>query len=133
MPSAFEEIKGPENQVIWSKESNNLTSKRVLSTEVADTMNSMLKEVVSKGTAKAASIQGREVAGKTGTSEANRDLWFIGSVPELTTGVWLGYDNNQSSNSSSGEAAFIWKQYMQKIEGNFKVLKFPYHERNKGE
>ena len=39
-------------------------------------------------------------AGKTGTSEKGRDLWFIGSIPQLTTGVWLGYDNNKETRRS---------------------------------
>ena len=58
----------------------------------------MLKRVVESGTGVAASLKDREVAGKTGTSEGGRDLWFIGSLPQLTTGIWFGYDNNKKTN-----------------------------------
>ncbi len=82
----------------------------------------MLKE---SGTGKVAALAERPVAGKTGTSEGARDLWFIGSIPQLTTGVWLGYDNNQQTNIGSGEAAWIWKQFMLRVEKHFQVLDFP--------
>ena len=73
----------------------------------------------------AAKLDDRPVAGKTGTSEGGRDLWFIGSIPQLTTAVWFGYDNNRETNSSSGEAAWAWKQFMNTIKGNFPVQQFP--------
>ncbi|ABX08354.1 transglycosylase domain-containing protein [Prochlorococcus marinus] len=124
-PSPFEEIRGPDNSIIWSNEINKKRSKRVLSKRVADTINWMLRRVVSEGTGVAASLKTRQVAGKTGTSEGNRDLWFIGSIPQLTTGVWLGYDNNKEIKSSSGEAALIWKQFIEGIDDDFEPLKFP--------
>ena len=84
-------------------------------------MNWMLQQVVLYGSGTAASLEDREVAGKTGTSEGNRDLWFIGSIPQLTTGVWLGNDNNEESKVNSGDAAFTWKQFMNKISINMEI------------
>ena len=46
------------------------------------------------GTGAAAQLDDRQVAGKTGTSDESRDLWFIGYIPQVVTGVWLGNDNN---------------------------------------
>ena len=86
----------------------------------------MLRKVVSldEGTANFANIEGYEVAGKTGTSDGNRDVWFIGSLPQLTTGVWFGKDNNNKTVMNSGNAAWAWKKYIQEIEEDLKVIKF---------
>ena len=57
-------------------------------------MSYLLKEVVNAGTATKARVLGRPVAGKTGTSNDERDAWFIGFSPYLVTSVYVGYDNN---------------------------------------
>ena len=124
-PTAFEEIRGPGGDLLWSRRSDGPKGKRALDSDVADTMNWMLQRVVTGGTGAAAKLNDRPVAGKTGTSEGARDLWFIGSIPQLTTAVWFGYDNNRDTGSTSGEAAWAWNQYMTTIKGNFPVQKFP--------
>ena len=123
-PSPIEKILGPDNRTIWSHDSHKKKDKRVLSQDVADTLNWMLQQSVINGTGSIASLKTRQVAGKTGTSEGNRDLWFIGSIPQLTTGVWFGNDNNKETKMSSGNAAWAWKKYIQAIEKDFKVIKF---------
>jgi len=81
--------------------------------------------VVTGGTGGAASLPGRPVAGKTGTSEGARDLWFIGGIPQLTTGIWLGYDNNRKTGSDSGSAAAAWGRYMAVVVKDLPVRQFP--------
>jgi len=88
-------------------------------------MNWMLQRVVTGGTGIAAKLDDRQVAGKTGTSENTRDLWFIGSIPQLTTGVWFGYDDDRATKSTSGEAAWAWKQFMLQIKDEIPVRNFP--------
>ena len=124
-PSGVEEIRGPKGRILWSHTTHHPKGSQAIKKGVADTMNWMLQEVVNNGTGRVALIKSRPVAGKTGTSEGGRDLWFIGSIPQLTTGVWLGYDNNKETRRGSGEAAWIWKQFMLKIEGDFEILEFP--------
>ncbi len=123
-PTPFEEIKGPNNIILWSKNQNHIKGEQTIPKPVAQTLVKMLKTVVKDGTGIAASLPNRPVAGKTGTSEGNRDLWFIGSLPELTTGVWLGNDNNKVTTSSSGNAALTWRLFVQKIEKDLTQIKF---------
>jgi penicillin-binding protein 1A len=99
--------------------------KRAMDSDVADTMNWMLQRVVSGGTGIAAKLDDRPVAGKTGTSEGGRDIWFIGSIPQLTTAVWFGHDNNAETKSNSGESAWAWKQFMSQIKSEFPAQKVP--------
>ncbi len=124
-PTPFEEIRGPGNILLWSYQINGHKGKRAIKRSVADTMNWMLQRVVKSGTGKKAALTGRQVAGKTGTSEGGRDIWFIGSIPQLTTGIWFGYDDNRKTKKDSGEAAWSWKQFMMKIERDFQIEKFP--------
>ncbi len=123
-PSPFERILGPDNEILWSNKDNIKAGIQALNRETADTMNWMLKKAVEDGTGTAASLQGREVAGKTGTSEGSRDLWFIGSIPQLTIGIWFGYDDNRKTKSSSGEAAYAWKQFLLSIDNELEILQF---------
>jgi penicillin-binding protein 1A len=67
---------------------------RAISTEVADQVNAVLSQVISRGTGTAAQL-GRPAAGKTGTAEGYRDAWFTGYTPNLATAVWVGYPQAQ--------------------------------------
>ncbi len=124
-PSPFEEIRGPKNELLWSRRLSGNRGRRAVDSDVADTMNWMLQRVVTGGTGIAAKLDDRQVAGKTGTSENTRDLWFIGSIPQLTTGVWFGYDDDRATKSTSGEAAWAWKQFMLQIKDEIPVRAFP--------
>ena len=101
---------------IYSFEKDGNARKRVISTQVARTMTSLMREVVQSGTGRAAYI-GLGEAGKTGTTNKNIDLWFIGYIPnrQLITGIWLGNDNNAPTSGSSSQAAALWSRYMREI------------------
>ena len=71
-------------------------SKRVISKNVAYATTRILQGVVSGGTGTAARLNGREVAGKTGTSQLNRDVWFCGYTPQLATAIWVGWPNEKT-------------------------------------
>lgn len=64
---------------------------QVISTEVADNVTDVLREVVTSGTGTAAALGDRAVAGKTGTSQGYGNAWFVGYTPTLSTSVWMGY------------------------------------------
>jgi membrane peptidoglycan carboxypeptidase len=79
---------------------------------VASTLTTMMRMVTS-GTGKNAAIGMGEV-GKTGTTNDNVDLWFIGFIPDrkVVTSVWVGNDDNSPTKGSSAQSAQIWANYM---------------------
>ena len=84
------------------------TSTEAMSEKDARIMSWMLQQVISRGTGRPAQI-GRPAAGKTGTSDKAKDLWFIGYIPQLVTGVWLGNDSGRRTWGGSGAAAATWR------------------------
>ena len=89
----------------------------VISPETAYVITNLMQSVVASGTGYRASVIGRPVAGKTGTTNGAKDAWFVGYIPQLVTGVWVGYDQERSlgSGGTGGQAAApIWGDYMQK-------------------
>ncbi|MBW4670720.1 MAG: transglycosylase domain-containing protein [Cyanomargarita calcarea GSE-NOS-MK-12-04C] len=103
-------------RVIYSFDQDQEANKRVLKPEIANTMTRLLRGVVTNGTGRSAAI-GLGEAGKTGTTNSNVDLWFIGFIPSrrLATGVWLGNDNNSPTSGSSAQAAQLWGNYMGRV------------------
>lgn len=76
--------------------------------------NISLTSVIEGGTGKGAYI-GRQAAGKTGTTSSERDVWFVGYVPQLSTGIWVGnddYTQMPSSATGGGTVAPIWADFM---------------------
>ncbi len=124
-PTPFEEIYGPDGELLWSRRVDAKAGRRAVSSEVADTVMWMLQRVVNSGTGRPASLGDRPVAGKTGTAEGARDLWFIGSIPQLTTAIWFGYDQNWKTGSSSAAAASAWYSFMSNISKDIPVQEFP--------
>ncbi len=111
-PEIIEKIESFKKQPIWENKS---ISKKIVDLKINKKINILLEKSVKEGTSKAASIKGKKIYGKTGTSDGNKDLWFIGSIDNLTTGIWLGYDDNKESELSSGNAAYLWKKFISEI------------------
>jgi penicillin-binding protein 1A len=106
-----------ESQVKPSSGGTVLTAVPVISPETAFIMTNLMESVVTSGTGQRARAVGRPVAGKTGTTNDMKDAWFVGYVPQLVAGVWVGYDQEKSlgSGGSGGQAAApIWADFMQK-------------------
>jgi len=104
-----------------------LTPVPVMSPEVAYIMTNLMQSVVNSGTGQRAKAVGRPVAGKTGTTNDMKDAWFVGFVPQLVAGVWVGYDQERSlgASGSGGQAAApIWTEFMQKGLANLAVENF---------
>ena len=124
-PTPFEEILGPNGELLWSRRVDGDRGRRAVPSDIADAMLWMLQQVVKGGTGYGAVPPNRPAAGKTGTSEGGRDLWFIGGVPQLVTGLWLGYDNNKETKSTSAVAVVAWADYMRPILKDLPVRPFP--------
>jgi len=90
---------------------------RVISENAAQQLTYMMHRAVATGTAQRAALPGREVAGKTGTTQAARDAWFVGFTADYVAGVWMGYDDNTplSGVTGGGLPAEIWRQTMARI------------------
>ena len=98
----------------------------VLNPWASATTLDVMQTVVKEGTGKGADI-GRPVAGKTGTTSSEKDIWFIGTVPQLTTAVWVGRDNNgQLAHDATGGGMVtpIWRDFMQKALKDVPVENF---------
>ncbi len=89
-------------------------SRRVLGPLELRQMNQLMHSVVTKGTGRNAAVKGREVAGKTGTTNDYRDAWFVGYAPDLATGVWIGNDKNEAMSRVTGGSipARLWSDVM---------------------
>ena len=82
--------------------------REVLSPETASLMTYILEGVVQRGTATCVKAIGRPVAGKTGTTNDQRDAWFLGYTPDYAVGVWIGFDRPQpiaATNVAGGSLA----------------------------
>ena len=89
---------------------------QVMDPTITRTLVGLLQGVVQGGTGRNAFL-GLGEGGKTGTTDNNRDLWFVGFLPpqNLTTGIWLGNDDNKPTQGSSGQAAAVWAAYMRQL------------------
>src|SRR5882672_10852280 len=101
----------------------------VLSPDVARTMTAMLEEVIQFGTGVQAKALGRPAAGKTGTTQDYTDAWFVGYTPQITAGVWVGFDDKQISlgkKETGARAALpIWLEFMQGAVAGKPAIDFP--------
>ena len=90
---------------------------RVIREEAARQLTWMMHRVVEDGTGQRARIEGWEFAGKSGTTSAARDAWFIGFSADYVVGVWMGYDDNTPLNGVTGGGlpAEIWRQTMERV------------------
>ncbi|MGI8934033.1 MAG: transglycosylase domain-containing protein [Phormidesmis sp.] len=103
-------------RVIYDFSQSADASVSALDASVANTMVGMMQGVVQGGTGRNAYL-GLGEGGKTGTTNDNIDVWFIGFVPrnEVVTGIWLGNDDNTPTAGSSAQAARLWGSYMGRV------------------
>ncbi len=89
---------------------------QVMSPQAAYMLTDMLKAVVRGGTAQyiGSGFGGYDLAGKTGTTQNDNDLWFVGYTPKVAMGVWVGYDYNHRI-SNSNRAKIVWRAIFQAV------------------
>lgn len=114
-PHSYYRVLAPDGKVLLSC---NAQGKEAISAQNACIMTKLLENVVTQGTAKGAKLLGGKVAvaGKTGTSNADCDRYFIGYTPEYLAGVWYGFDYPQPmTDIKSNPSVKIWQEVMQRI------------------
>lgn len=114
---SYTEVYDKDGKLLLSHEAEEGT--HVIGADTADIMTRMLENVVSQGTASALTLSKKvPVAGKTGTSNADTDRWFIGYTPELLCGVWYGYkDARDIGTFKTNPAVLVWDGLLSKIYG----------------
>lgn len=100
---------------------------RVIQERAARQLTWMMSRVVEEGTGQRARIDGWQIAGKSGTTQAARDAWFIGFTGDYVTGVWMGYDNNTPLQGVTGGTlpADIWRATMAPVLANRQPTPLP--------
>jgi membrane peptidoglycan carboxypeptidase len=90
----------------------------VISERSAGLLTYMMREVIDAGTGRRARLPDREAAGKTGTTQAARDAWFLGFTTDYVVGVWLGNDDNTplTGVAGGGLPAEIWRETMIRLD-----------------
>lgn len=111
-PYVITKIESNTGEVIYQVDPK---EKEVTSPQNAYILTDMLKDVVRRGTGRNASFPGQEVAGKTGTTNDKKDVWFVGYTPYYTCSLWIGNDKNQKLAFGSTQSAYLWKQIMKSV------------------
>ena len=114
-PFGYTQIKDRYGKEIWLRMNSERSS--ILKNSSIKGIKGMMKAVVNYGTGKKANIKNNIIYGKTGTSQNNRDAWFIGYCNDLVIGVWLGKDNDTKMLGVSGSSspALIFKNILDRV------------------
>lgn len=120
-PTTYVKVEDYNGNIILEGKDN---GKRSISEENARLMSDMLESVVKWGTGTGARLNNIRAAGKTGTTTANKDRWFVGYTPYYLGAVWFGYDSPREITVSGNPAATIWRIVMNRIHENLKDRDF---------
>lgn len=120
-PYVVSKIESNTGEIIYEYK---LNEKEITSPQNAYILTDMLRDVVRRGTGRNASFPGQDVAGKTGTTNDKKDVWFVGYTPYYTCSVWIGNDKNQKLAFGSTQSAYLWKQIMKSVHQDLDNKKF---------
>ncbi|MDF2951562.1 MAG: hypothetical protein K0S18_1145, partial [Anaerocolumna sp.] len=129
-PSCIIKILDAEGNIIVGED---ISEKRIYNSNAARMMTNTLTGVIQNGTGKGLGLKNMPSAGKTGTTNNNKDGWFVGYTLYYTTGVWVGYDIPKTLGNLYGATlpGEIWNIYMAEIHKGLKKIEFPAYEDNK--
>ena len=121
-PSFYTKIIDHDGNVLID---NTPKSRQVLKDTTAWLLTSAMEDVVSKGTGSKVNFGNMAIAGKTGTTTSNVDVWFAGYTPYYTCATWSGYDNNvHMSGTETSTAKLLWKSIMGRLHENLEYKDF---------
>ncbi len=126
-PHAILDVRTGGGKVIWRWDKDGPKPKRVLPKKVALEMIEMMNSVVEHGTGRRARLDGIAAAGKTGTTNAYRDAWFMGYTGNFVCGVWFGNDNYSETNRVTGGSlpAMTWHTIMSYAHQGIEIKPLP--------
>ena len=113
-PHAILEVRSGTGDLIWRFDRDGKKPVQVITPQVANDMNMMMNKVVEEGTGRRAQLDGIKAAGKTGTTNAHRDAWFVGFTGNFVLGIWYGNDDYTPMQQMTGGSlpAQTWKEIM---------------------
>ncbi len=113
-PHAILEVRNGAGEVVWRFDRDGRKPEQVIRPQVAAELNVIMNKVVEEGTGRRAMLENVKVAGKTGTTNAYRDAWFIGYTGNYVCGVWFGNDDYSPTNRMTGGSlpAMTFRQIM---------------------
>jgi penicillin-binding protein 1A len=125
VPYSVLRIATRDGQVLYERKGDGLG--QAIASGDLGAMNSMMRSVVTDGTARKAQIEGYDIAGKTGTSQDYRDAWFVGYSSQLVGGVWVGNDDNSPTKNVTGGSlpTLVWKDVMDVALASFSPEPLP--------
>ncbi|HWC91921.1 MAG TPA: PBP1A family penicillin-binding protein, partial [Pseudolabrys sp.] len=126
-PHAILEVRTGDGKLIWRFDRDGPKPKQALPPKVAQDMITMMNSVVENGTARRARLDNIAAAGKTGTTNAFRDAWFMGYTGNFVCGVWFGNDNYESTNRMTGGSlpAMTWHAIMAYAHQGIEIKQLP--------
>ena len=120
-PTLYTKIVDHDGNVLLE---NNQETRTVLKDSTAALLTSAMETVVTSGTGTSCQLDNMPVAGKTGTTTSNKDLWFCGYTPYYTCAVWGGYDDNKECNYDTSFRFRLWRGIMSRIHENLEYKDF---------
>ena len=126
-PHAILEVRTGAGDLVWRFDRDGPKPRQVLPAGVAADMIKMMNSVVENGTGKRARLDGVASAGKTGTTNAYRDAWFMGYTGNFVCGVWFGNDDYQVTNRMTGGSlpAMTWHNIMAYAHEGIELKQLP--------
>jgi penicillin-binding protein 1A len=126
-PHAIVDVRTPDGHIVWRFDRDGKKPEQVISPQVATQMIFMMNKVVEDGTGKRAMLEGVHAAGKTGTTSAYRDAWFVGFTGNYVCGVWFGNDDHSPTERLNGGLlpATTWHDIMTSAHKGIDVKNLP--------
>jgi penicillin-binding protein 1A len=126
-PHAILEVRTGAGELVWRFDRDGPKPRQVIPPGVATDMIKMMNSVVEAGTARRARLDGIAAAGKTGTTNAYRDAWFMGYTGNFVCGIWFGNDDYSSTNRMTGGAlpAMTWHTIMEYAHQGIEIKQLP--------
>jgi penicillin-binding protein 1A len=126
-PHAALEVRTGAGDLVWRWDRDGKKPRQVMRPDVAQNMIFMMNKVVEEGTGKRAQLDGIKAAGKTGTTNAYRDAWFMGYTGNFVCGVWFGNDDYTPTNRMTGGSlpAMTWHEIMAYAHSGIEIKPLP--------